>query len=546
MKLFLLAMTLIVMFAVLGAPTSSYAQTTDPAAAATGDPMQSAFQTIPCPPNVFPPAARVDCGFVTVPENRTHPHGKTIQVAAAVVHAPAAHAKRDPIVFLGGGPSFGAIAPFALNYYFTGASYAQDRDIILVDTRGTGISQPRLGCPEFDQADQSSFYSPPFFQSSYVADFTKAVTACRDRLTAAGIDLSAYNSAESAADLDALRLALGYRQWNVIAFSADGVLGLTYMRLYPRGIRSAIIDSGISPTHRLDLDFMRGQAQELERMFAGCAANPACNATYPKLRDVFFDLVHKLQKHPAMISVPLVPGGPVLVVRVDGAWFSFDAFGGTDPDVIMSELSDIWRSAHGELTQVIQGRFGGLPTFDNNSYVAQGKTMSYTCHDLTAFVTPADRAQATRDLKQYGPVLLDPNNWLYEDASCKIWNVGQADPAQHQPVASTIPTLVLVGEYDAVPPLIVRQIPGTLPNSSFYEFPASGHGQLAGYNPVSSCSRAIAAQFLDVPTAPLDSGCIGSLPQFDFTPGGTLSSKVSQAAPNATMFGLFARGGRTR
>ena len=84
---------------------------------------------------------------------------------------------------------------------------------------------------------------------------------------------------------------------------------------------------------------------------------------------------------------------------------------------------------------------------------------------------------------------------------------------------SAIPTLVLAGEFDnGVPPLIVRQIPPTPPRSFFYDFPAAPHLQPASFNPVSSCARSIAGQFLDAPTRRPDSSCIGSLPPFDFTP----------------------------
>ena len=89
------------------------------------------------------------------------------------------------IVFLDGGPSFGAISSFAVDDYFGGAAYARDRDVILVDTRGTGFSEPRLGCPEFDRAHVSTFYSKPFVGSSAVADLTRAIRACRGRLTTA-------------------------------------------------------------------------------------------------------------------------------------------------------------------------------------------------------------------------------------------------------------------------------------------------------------------------------------------------------------------------
>jgi pimeloyl-ACP methyl ester carboxylesterase len=489
------------------------------------------FQSASCPPEVFPPSVSVDCGFVVVPENRARPSGRAIRVAAAVMHAPSSHPKQDPIVFLDGGPSFGAISSFAVDTYFGGASYTRDRDVILVDTRGTGLSEPRLGCPEFDRAHVSTVYSKPFVGSSAVADFSRAIRACRDRLAAAGIDLAAYNSAESAADLEALRRALGYRQWNLFALSADGVLGLTYMRLFPGGIRSAVIDSGMSPQHLWGLDYYGGLNQLLERAFAGCAANAACNAAYPNLRGVFFDLVHRLQAHPAVIPIPDFQPRPV-TIRVDGVVFYFDSlfgiFPGNEfaPDSIRPLLSEIWRAAHGQLTQVYQDRLGtGPETSDADSFLAEGKTMSYVCRDLVGFITRADLRQAARDLPELAPLFLDPNfdlplGWVPPSpAGCRLWKVGVADPAQHQPVRSSIPTLVLAGEYDSgVPPLIVRQIPPTLRTSFYYEFPAAPHIQLANDNPVSTCARSIAGQFLKAPTTRPNSSCIRSLPQFDFTP----------------------------
>jgi len=484
------------------------------------------FQSMPCPPDIFPDSVRVDCGFVTVPENRAHPNGRMIQVAAAVVHAPARHPKKDPIVFLDGGPSFGAISTFALDAYFAGASFIEDRDIILVDTRGTGLSQPRLGCPEFDEADESSFYSSPYVGSSFVEEMTQAVTDCHNRLTAVGIDLAAYNSAESAADIDALRRALGYKEWNLLAFSADGVLGLTYMRLYPDGIRSAIIDSGSSPQHLWNIDYYLGVNEEFERIFAGCAANSACNAAYPNLRKVFFDLVHQLRVDPVNISIPHFVGGPI-VLHVDGVEFYLDTITNIFPgdlyssDSIRPLLAEIWRSAHGQLAEVYRERFSGpAPVFDANSFVAMGKTMSYTCHDLIGFEKPADFEQTARDLPELAPFFLNPDAFLpMGPTGCPIWNVGRANEVQHQPVVSAIPTLVLAGEYDgAIPPLMVRQIPGTLPNSFYYEFAAGAHAQLASYNTASTCARSIATQFLDQPTKKPDSSCIAALPQFDFTP----------------------------
>jgi len=488
---------------------------------------------MPCPDGTFPPDRTVDCGFVIVPEDRARPNGRSITVAAAVMRAVTRRPKPDPIVFVDGGPSFGAISDFAAFSYFGGASYAEDRDVVLVDTRGTGLSVPRLGCPEFDQADEASFFAKPYFYAPKpaVAAWTQGLSACRDRLIGDGIDLASYDSAESAGDLEALRQALGYKKWNLIALSADGVLGLTYMRLYPDGIRSAIIDSGIPTQVQDGLDFWRGGTEMLEKIFAGCAANAACNASYPGLRSSFYDFVGRLQAHPARITIPDVGGKP-LQMSISGAFFYEDAIYGIfpgdrfEPEHITGLISELWRAAHGELTQVYIERVSSPdpPAFDSDSFLARGKTESYRCRDSVGFITRSDLRRAAADVPSLAPYFLDPDYDLLEGgpespAGCRVWNVGLADPVQHQPVSSTIPTLVLAGEYDlGVPAFMVRMIPRTLSNSTYVEFPAAPHIQLANYNSTSDCAREIAGRFLDNPGKRPDTSCVAALPPFDFTP----------------------------
>ena len=60
-------------------------------APASGSP--PVFHAAPCPPDLFPPSVRVECGFVVVPENRARPTGRRITVAAAVMRAPSPHPK---------------------------------------------------------------------------------------------------------------------------------------------------------------------------------------------------------------------------------------------------------------------------------------------------------------------------------------------------------------------------------------------------------------------------------------------------------------------
>ena len=486
------------------------------------------FVSRDCPKHTFPRRADVDCGFIRVPESRAHPGRRTITVAAAVVH-PADGATRSPIVFLDGGPSFGAVSSFAYDAYVEGAAYARDRDVVLVDTRGTGYSRPRLGCPEFDRAWVDSFYAGPVVDADHTSLFQEAVRSCRDRLEGRGIRLASYDTRESAADLDDLRRALGHRRWNLMAISADGVLGSTYLRLYPERLRSVVLDSPIAPQHLNYYDYLRGLAENLDRVFDGCEADPACDATYPGLRDLFEAKLDELNADPVIVTVPDFDPEPISF-RVDGAWLWYDAaytvwpgnrFGG---ESITWMLDNMWRATHGDLEAMEREMMGlGPVTSDTNSFLAEGKTMSYLCRDVIGFMTRRDRINLLAELPWLAPDFerQKPFGLPMGPAGCRIWDVGTAAPAQHQPVVSDVPTIVLAGEFDGgAPAYMARQADDGLTRAHYYELPAAPHLQLSAFTSQSWCGREIATSFLDHPQAEPDASCVAELPPFDFSPPG--------------------------
>ncbi len=504
-----------------------------PATPAAAEP---AFVARPCPDGVFPDDVDVDCGFVRVPEDRSDPDSRKIRVFAAVVHASGNHPEPDPLVLLNGGPSFGAISDFALGAYLADSRLVRDRDLILVDTRGTGISRPRLGCPELDRAEVRSFYSEPFVNSDAYRIGRRALRACWDRLVSEGIDPAAYTSAESAADLEALRRALDVDEWNLLALSADGVVGETYVRLFPDGIRSAVFDSAVSSNTTYPMDFDRGRVELLENVFAGCRANAACRAAYPRIRDRFFTRVDRLQADPVVVTIEDFEPEPVKI-RVDGVElltaalfliYPGDPF--TPSSVILDPLDFAWRVTHGEMREVYQELLGTGPVENSHldDFLAQGKTMSYVCHDLVGFTSHGDRVQAAHDLPPYGPRYLDDHYDLAfgffvpaSPAGCEVWDVGRAPGWQNQSFRSDVPTLVLAGEYDvSVPPYIVRQVGERFSRRSYVELPASAHLQLASFTTGFECAREIAAAFLAHPLAAVDRSCVAEVPEVDFTPPG--------------------------
>jgi pimeloyl-ACP methyl ester carboxylesterase len=189
----------------------------------------------------------VQCGYLSVPEDHTRPQGSKIRLAIAIFKSASAHPKPDPVVYLQGGP--GGPLVDALGPSFTSNSLAAwpgDRDLILLDQRGTGNSQPSLACPELTTMAH--------------ARFVEAMRACHDRLVREGINLNDYTTLQSTGDVHDLVQALGYRQANLYSISYGTRLALTVMRLSPSDVRSVVLDSvfppprpTFSPTWRLPL-----------------------------------------------------------------------------------------------------------------------------------------------------------------------------------------------------------------------------------------------------------------------------------------------------
>ena len=213
-----------------------------PEPTATVEPTQepvATFEEGDCPFDV-PEDAPVECGFVVVPEDHNNPEGPTIKLAVAVVKDESDNHQPDPVMLLAGGPgektvhNAPALAPVL-------APIHPNRDLIVFDQRGAGLSEPALECPEFVQA-VFDLLDEPDPEVALQAQFD-ALMACRDRLVSEGHNLSAYNTIQNAADVNAIRIALGYDQVNLYGGSYGSLLAQATMRDHPERIRSVAINS---------------------------------------------------------------------------------------------------------------------------------------------------------------------------------------------------------------------------------------------------------------------------------------------------------------
>jgi hypothetical protein len=177
---------------------------------------QSSYAEAPCPNPIYGNIVlgpEYTCGYLTVPENRSKSDGRTIRLAVATRRATAANPKPDPIVFLTGGPGGSGLGEGP----GVAEEWHRDRDVIFLDQRGALKSHPFLSCREID-AFMVSTVSLSWLSPETIEQDAATTRACRDRL-AAGAELAAYNTTESAADVADLRIAMGIREWTITGVS---------------------------------------------------------------------------------------------------------------------------------------------------------------------------------------------------------------------------------------------------------------------------------------------------------------------------------------
>ena len=184
------------------------------------------------------------CGRISVPESRQRPGGRTIRLSVAIIPAKAAKPKSDPIVWLAGGPGDDAITevPMAL-----AGKLNENRDVIFLSQRGTYSAQPRLTCESLDRWALETL-NVPWDAAAAGNAYSAATLKCRRELAAKTDDLGAFNTLESADDLEDLRVALHIAKWNLYGISYGTDLALTYMRRHPGGIRAVGIDGVLPPS----------------------------------------------------------------------------------------------------------------------------------------------------------------------------------------------------------------------------------------------------------------------------------------------------------
>lgn len=232
---------------------------------------------------------RIECGQLTVPENRDKPLEEQVTLQVAIIRSLSPTPKPDPVVYLEGGPGGSALASLEL-WVIPPSPLLAERDVIIMDQRGAGYSNPRFACG-FE-----------YVQAAPTDQEIDALAKCFERYKNGKYDLDHYGTADAAADVADLRRALELDQINLFGVSYGTRLALQVMADHPEGIRSAVIDSNFPGGVRFFEEQPANAYRSFKAVFEACAADPSCNSRYPNLEQTLAEVIGSLDANPITLK----------------------------------------------------------------------------------------------------------------------------------------------------------------------------------------------------------------------------------------------------
>ncbi len=441
------------------------------------------YAALLCACNTAPKYETID-GILEVPENREKRDSRTLKLVYKILKAKDTNARKAPIVYLQGGPGG---ATLIMEEFWKNHPLRNDRDIVLMDQRGTGESE--ANCTEFSYAS-FDLLRQDLDHEGEIRALEAIMSECKESMGQQGVDLAGYSSKENAADFEDLRKTLGYDQWNLFGASYGTRLGLTIMRDFPNSVRSSVLAGILAP----ETNLINESTQNFENSFISvlerCEKNKSCNDRYPNLKERLLKVLKKLQTNPLHFEYEDKP----LVLNSQDALF-------------LLYVSLYNRLSIGNIPLLIEALENG-ETKPLRSAVKRVENLynlvnwpmhySITAYEELPFY---DAVAMDKTLKEH-EIGFEPTSVLSGIKALSDWHSYRATDLESQEVVSAIPTLMASGGLDhATPPRNAKEALKHLKNGYELLFSDESHDL---YNP---CFFQIAEEFLIDPSQKPNTDC---------------------------------------
>lgn len=412
-----------------------------------------------------------------------------LSLHVAVVPAMRLQPAADPLFILSGGPG-----QAASDYYLSiGPAFARirrDRDIVLVDQRGTGRSN-RLDCRLPEGAELARLDAPRL---------RAALRACLATLPG---DPRQYTTSIAVRDLEEVRAALGYQRINLYGVSYGTRVAQHYLRRHPQRVRTVILDGVVPPQLALGPQAPLDAQRALDAVFARCSASEPCRQAFPQIARTFVDLREQLERQPLTLSVP----DPL------DAQQTTISFGASELAAAVRLLSYVDETTSILPLLIHEAQVRRRPEALAAQYliikreveaqIASGMHYSVVCSEDAPRWQDRPLDMAALERTYMGTAYVSALGTI-----CAEWPRGPVDEDFHEPLRSDVPVLVLSGGNDPVTPeRYGRQIMTGLRHARHLVLTGQGHGQIA-----IGCVPRLAARFIAAGSAAaLDVSCIETI-----------------------------------
>jgi pimeloyl-ACP methyl ester carboxylesterase len=419
------------------------------------------------------PSLKARCGVLDRPLNPEDPESETIGIRVAVVPALNLEPDPDPLVPIAGGPGQGSVE-FYTSYRGAFEAVRRNRDILLVDQRGTGESA-RMDC-EFDDDVVGGQMSK---------EETKELTQeCLDSLP---YDPRFFSTSVAVTDLEAVREALGYPALNLYGVSYGTRVAQHFARRYPEHVRTIVLDGVAPPQVALGPEIAIESQRAIDEIFDRCEEDPDCNERFPDLAERFDDLKRDLETDPARVRFAHPLTGEYETLR-----FGRSELAGAvrllayQPTTIALMPLLISEAAKGNLVP-LAAQFS-MTADSIGSSLALGMHNAVTCTEDAPFFDLAGVSEADLRKTYMGAMQVETL-----EAMCDVWPAGPIDDDFKQPLTTTLPTLLLSGSADPITPPSYADLAAVHLKQAWLRTNVhQGHGQIAV-----GCMPRVVERFLD-------------------------------------------------
>lgn len=431
-------------------------------------------------------AVEARCGWLSRPENPEQADGAAIDLRIAVIPALSPNPRPDALTVINGGPGGSSVDMYA-DMAATFSAIRRERDILIVDQRGTGESNP-LDCARLEQADLDESE----------AGIREATRVCLENLPG---DPRFYTTSVAVQDLEAARAALGYTALNVYGVSYGTRVAQHYTRRFPGMVRTLIIDGVAPPEVPLGPNAALNAQRTLSRLFERCAADPACSEQFPDLQAQLSTLDRRLRTAPVAVSV----AHPVTGIRTE--------LEVTRTHLLLTLRMLSYAPETARLIPLIIDEAAG-----NDNFVPLASNALRIEKELTGAIRFGmhNSVVCTEDAPFFGELdvaaleatYIGPQQAQSLVTICESWPTGPMDGDLRRPLDAEVPTLILSGEEDPITPPDYGSMADTaLPDSLHLVAAGQGHGVIGR-----GCLPRLAAEFIDAGSLDgLETDCVDRL-----------------------------------